>query len=129
MYHQKPYICADSMRTILFALVLALYGFSAMEVHEWVRVPQAIAHQLEHHSDWGHHDSESGGHEEHPGEHSPFGHGCHEVLCACATPAFFPEHAGMSMLLSTSISTMIGPEQLATLATFSGKVWNPPKRA
>ncbi len=122
------YFYSTLMRTILFTIVLSLYGFSALEMHEWVRVPQAVAHLLEHHSSWGHHDKQVNGHDEHEGDHNPFDDGCDELLCACATPAFFPEHAGMSVLLSTSISTMSGPEQLAKLATYSGNVWNPPKR-
>lgn len=116
------------MRNVLFTIVLALYGFSALEMHEWLRVPQTVAHLLEHHSSWGHHDKEVNGHDEHEGDHNPFDDGCDEVLCACATPAFLPEYSRLTIVLRTSISTMSSPEQLVTLATYSGNVWNPPKR-
>ena len=45
------------MRTLLFTFTLVLYGFSAMDMHEWVRVPQVFVHLLEHHSAFGHHDA------------------------------------------------------------------------
>ena len=117
------------MRTVLFSLVLALYGFSAMELHEWVRVPQAVLHVLEHHSDFGHHDKQVNGHEEHDGDHNPFDDGCDELLCACATPAFFPERPTEFVLLNPAAQVLACPGVPVVLSAFSGNIWNPPKRA
>ena len=114
------------MRAILFSLVLALYGFSAFELHEWVRVPQAVLHVLEHHSDLGHHDKDVNGHE---GDHNPFDDGCDEFLCACASPAFLPALAVDLVLLENSGQVLACPEQPLLVSVFSGNIWNPPKRA
>jgi len=117
------------MRTVLFSLVLALYGFSALELHEWVRVPQAVLHILEHHSDLGHHDEQANGHDGHDSDHNPFDDGCNEVLCACASPAFLPERPAQFVLLSSAVQTLACLELPVMLSAFSGNIWNPPKQA
>ncbi|MGV9012827.1 MAG: hypothetical protein ACOH13_09565 [Flavobacteriales bacterium] len=117
------------MRAILFSFVLALYGFSALELHEWVHVPQTVLHVLEHHSDLGHHDKDVNGHEEHESDHNPFDDGCDEFLCACASPAFLPEMPVEFILLENSGQVLVCPEQPVLMRAFSGNIWNPPKRA
>ena len=35
------------MRRLLFLFTLALYAWSAMELHEWVRVPETLVHLVQ----------------------------------------------------------------------------------
>lgn len=117
------------MHRFLFLVTLALYGFSAMDLHEWTQVPRVIVHLLEHHSDLGHHDEVVNGQHEHDGDHDPFDDGCHEEFCACGGPAFLPMHQRVSIVRSDVAMTLIGPAINARLNSYSGKVWNPPKQA
>ena len=116
------------MRRLVFLLTLALYGFSAMELHEWVRVPQVLVHLLEHHSDFGHHhdDPVEHGHDEEQG-HSPFGHDHHEA-CPTATLVSLPTGAQVfTLFLPASVSALGSSEMVTALSDFSGSKWNPPK--
>jgi hypothetical protein len=120
------------MRHLLFLLTLALYGSSAMELHEWVRVPQVVMHLLEHHSDLGHHDEEGAGHhtDELPGEahdHSPFDEGCAHEFCACGGLALLPMRSVMAWMPPMSGSELRTAEVEAYIASYSGSKWNPPK--
>ena len=116
------------MRRLLFLLTLALYGFSAMDMHEWVRVPQVVLHLLEHHSDLGHHDNESGEHQDHDGDHSPFGTDCHGEFCACSGMiALLTDQRSLHISL-VPITTTLGAAELPIASgAFTGGVWNPPK--
>ena len=122
------------MRRLLFLLTLALYGFSALELHEWARVPQVVMHFLEQHTSEEYHtlchaDHGSGGTQQ-AGEHdhTPFDEDCHGEFCACsgmvALPPVATAHLLSSALLTTTIGATFSP---MTPGAFSGNVWNPPK--
>jgi hypothetical protein len=117
------------MRRYLFLLTLALYGFSAMDLHEWVRVPQVVLHLLEHHSDLGHHDEEGSTHG-HDGDHDhmPFDEDCHGEFCACSGMIALPmdHHAWVVSLVPLTTTMGVAELPLASGA-FTGGVWNPPK--
>jgi hypothetical protein len=120
------------MRSWLLLLTLSFYGFDAMDLHEWVRVPQVILHILEHHSDLGHHDHADLGHqhEDIPAEdhdHSPFQeHG--DALCAHASAAAELPSAQLAAIFPSSRTELIrGRVPEAHLASYSGSKWNPPK--
>ncbi|QQR86943.1 MAG: hypothetical protein IPJ76_01575 [Flavobacteriales bacterium] len=116
------------MRRLLFLLTLAVYGFSAMELHEWVRVPQVVLHLLEHHSDLGHHDEETSDHHDHDGDHDPFGKGCHGEFCACSGMIALPTDQRASIVCLLPLTTTLGEAKLPiALGAFAGGVWNPPK--
>lgn len=116
------------MRRLLFLLTLALYGFSAMDLHEWAHVPQAIVHLLEHHSDFGHHDSEDApDHHGGSGDHHPFGGDCHEVFCACGGAAFVPMHQRVVLAVGTSFLSLGAAPVHELIEAYSGSKWNPPK--
>lgn len=117
------------MRQLLFALTLALYGFSAMDLHEWVRVPQVVLHLLEHHSDWGHHDEEGSEHG-HEGEHdhTPFDFDCHGEFCGCGGMIALAIDRSPLLVSSVPLSTTLGVAELPIASgAFTGSVWNPPK--
>ena len=116
------------MRTLLYTLTLALYGFSAMELHEWVRVPQVLIHLLEHHSDLGHHRDAPAEHG-HGGDegHNPFGHHNNEV-CGIASVVSLPvDPCTLSGMVPTSIALPVPSEMALALSDYSGSKWNPPK--
>ena len=120
------------MRRALFALTLFIYGFSATEMHEWLRVPQVLAHILEHHSDLGHHDEDGEGHQHAdlpPGEHdhTPFDDGCTDAFCACSGAAFVPTGQQIRLLFVATVRELRPHEKQAHAASFSGSKWNPPK--
>ncbi|HMC97807.1 MAG TPA: hypothetical protein VKG92_09145 [Flavobacteriales bacterium] len=116
------------MRRLLFLLVLGLYGFSAMDLHEWVRVPQVLVHLLEHHSDLGHHDKGDTDHHDRPGDHNPFGRGCHEVFCACNGVVAINSDARPQVFSLLPLTTTLGvAEKSIASGAFTGGVWNPPK--
>ncbi|MEO8589760.1 MAG: hypothetical protein ABI432_10355 [Flavobacteriales bacterium] len=117
------------MRRALFLIALALYGFSAMDMHEWVRVPHVLVHLLEHHSDLGHHDAEgTGHHHDKPGDHDPFGGGCHEVFCACNGAVVINSDALRHVFSVLPLMTTLGMAELPIASgAFTGGVWNPPK--
>ena len=118
------------MRRLLFMLTLALYGYSAMDLHEWAHVPATIAHLLEHHSDFGHHDEEGSGQgHEHPGSHNPFGGDCHETFCACSGAAFVVMHQTMGIAYQEAAIALGELPVEMNIISGSGSVWNPPKRA
>lgn len=120
------------MRRALFLLTLVLYAWSAMEMHEWVRVPQVVNHILVHHSDFGHHDPDGPGHhhkdvpdQEH--SHTPFNDGCHDAFCVSG---------GMPLIATLPKYSLVPPSMALELmpvytesgiTSFSGSKWNPPK--
>ncbi len=116
------------MRRVLFALTLAIYGFSAMDLHEWVRVPHVVLHLLEHHSDFGHHHDAPAQHDhEDSGDHNPFGHENHEA-CGAGTLVSLPcDHACLRLIVPMSASALVPAEVRRALSGFSGSKWNPPK--
>lgn len=118
------------MRALLFLLTLGLYSWSALDLHEWVHMPEVVVHFVEHHSDLGHHDdaAHAGQSEEHQHGHGPFDTDCHEHFCACsATPLI----ATRVQLTVTDITgrpqTLEALEAQAHLISFSGSKWNPPR--
>ncbi len=120
------------MRRVLFLFTLALYAWSAMEMHEWVRVPQVVLHILEHHSDFGHHDDDSEGHQHAdlpPGEHdhTPFDDGCSDVFCACSGIALASTHSSLHLVLSRATIALSPAEETLHFVSFSGSKWNPPR--
>ena len=120
------------MPRALVLLTRVLYAWSATEMHEWVRVPQVVAHLLEHHSDFGHHDPDGPGHhhddvpdQEH--DHSPFDDGCHNEFCACSGMAVVLTAPQPALQVPTA-AMQLAPEYSETdFASFSGSKWNPPK--
>lgn len=116
------------MRQLLFALTLAVYGFSAMDLHEWVHVPQVVAHLLEHHSDLGHHDEDTGTHHDPAGHQDPFSKDCHGEFCACGGfAAIVPGPVGQLVTLAPLATPMGGLLLTSAPSAFTGNVWNPPK--
>lgn len=117
------------MRRLVFLITLALYGFSAMELHEWARVPQVVMHLLEHHSDLGHHDAAGSGHDhDSDHEHTPFGEDCHGELCACSGLVALPTDDSGLVTSLVPLTTTLGVAQLPIASgAFTGGVWNPPK--
>lgn len=121
------------MRRSLFLFTLAFYGTSAMELHEWVRVPQVVMHFLEEHTSEEFHDlfhddhgTEEAGHEEH--DHTPFDADCHGEFCACSGLLALPPGASAHLLSSAPLTSRVGVALLPiALNAFSGNVWNPPK--
>lgn len=121
------------MRRLLFALTLAVYGFSAMELHEWVRVPQVVLHFLEQHTSEEFHDLFHGEHtgtvsthDEH--DHDPFDEDCPGEFCACSGMiAVVPANCSFRISVA-SLTSLVGatPSPMA-LNAFTGNVWNPPK--
>lgn len=117
------------MRRLLFALTLAIYGFSALDLHEWARVPQVLLHLLEHHSGLAHHDEDGSehGHERDHG-HSPFGKDCHGEFCACSGMIALAQGEGSAMISLVPLTTRLGVAALPIASgAFTGGVWNPPK--
>jgi hypothetical protein len=117
------------MRTLLFTFTLVLYGFSATDMHEWVRVPQVFVHLLEHHSAFGHHDAEHSQDDAHDGDHDPFDDGCHEVFCACTGALFLPLEQGVVLSVRSEGFALGSIWITRQLEGFSGSAWNPPKQA
>lgn len=124
------------MQRLLFLLTLALFSWSALEMHEWVRVPKVIAHIVEHHSDLGHQD-DAEGHcadepladrdHEHDHDHSPFAGGCHGDACAAGALVGLPIQYATAITVPAPGVLLIGTDVEARLASFSGSKWNPPK--
>jgi hypothetical protein len=114
------------MRRLLFLLTLALYGFSAMDMHEWARVPQVLAHLLEHHSH--HHADEYADHHDRPGDHNPFGKDSHNEFCGCSGMIALPtDQQAVVVSLVPLIATFGVAELPIASGAFTGGVWNPPK--
>ncbi|MBK8339824.1 MAG: hypothetical protein IPK99_07415 [Flavobacteriales bacterium] len=117
------------MRRLHFLLTLALYGFSATEMHEWVRVPQVVMHLLEHHSDFGHHhdDAAEHGHGDDDGAHNPFGHE-HQEACGASCVVSLPVHPySLSLIVPMSTALLLPSEMATALSDCTGSKWNPPK--
>lgn len=126
------------MRRILFLLTLVLFSWSTLEMHEWTRVPEVLAHMLEHHSDLGHQD-DADGHcadepksardhaHDHDHDHSPFAGGCHGDACAADMFAGLPIQYATRFVVPAPGVQLIGTDVEAHLASFSGSKWNPPK--
>ncbi len=118
------------MRSALFLLTLAFYGFSATDMQEWVRVPQVLVHLLEHHSDLGHHHDapEEHGHSDEEG-HDPFSPEQHGT-CGVSSLVCLPCDADVITLTAPTSARSLGRMEMATaLSAFSGSKWNPPKQA
>ena len=116
------------MRRYLFLLTLALYGFSAMDLHEWVRVPQVVLHLLEHHSDLGHHDENGADHGDTEHDHTPFDEDCHGEFCACSGMIALPSDQRAWVVSLIPLTTTLGVAELPIASgAFTGGVWNPPK--
>ena len=123
-----PYI-RHSMRRLLFLLTLMLYGFSAMDLHEWLRVPMVVVHLLEHHSGLGQHDAEGSKHG-HDGDHdhTPFDADCHGEFCACSGTFALTTEQRVSLISTVPLTTILEVvEQSIASGAFTGGVWNPPK--
>ena len=102
------------MRRLLFLLTLTVYGFSALELHEWLHVPQVVMHFLEQHTSEDFHD--------------PFSEDCHGEFCACSgLVALSP--VNRSLLISLQpLTTKVGAQFLNVAPSgFTGNVWIPPK--
>jgi hypothetical protein len=121
----RPYLVPPMRR--LFALTLALYAFSVLDLHEWAHVPATVTHWVEHHTDLGHHDEALGHHHDEHGDHSPFGCDEHGT---CTAFAF------VGMVLEVEVATIMNSVidrpiavlfDEGALAAFSGSKWNPPK--
>ena len=131
---RHPEACAPylhpRMRRALLLLTLALYGFIAMDMHEWVRVPQVVLHLLEHHSDLGHHhdNATEHGHED-TDDHNPFGHEQHEACATASLVSLAAEPQVLSLFVPASVSALGSSEMVTALSDFSGSKWNPPKQA
>lgn len=120
------------MRRLLFLLTLALYGFSATDMHEWLHVPQVVMHFLEQHTSEDFHDlfhnehTDDQQHDEH--DHDPFSEDCHGEFCACSgLVALSP--VNRSLLISLQpLTTKVGAQFLNVAPSgFTGNVWIPPK--
>lgn len=116
----------------LFAFTLALYAFSALELHEWLHVPHAVAHFLEQHTSEDYHDlfhTEHTGAEQHDAhDHDPFSEDCHGEFCACSgLIALSPVSHSFRISLAPT-TTVVGAHVLCVAPCgFAGNVWNPPK--
>ncbi|MBK9760539.1 MAG: hypothetical protein IPO90_11355 [Flavobacteriales bacterium] len=117
------------MRRLLFLLTLALYGFSAMDLHEWAHVPKVVMHVLEHHSSLGHEDAEGSAHghdDDH--DHSPFEEDCHGEFCACSGLLAISVDQRAAVINLVPLTTLLGAAELPIASgAFTGGVWNPPK--
>ena len=116
------------MRILFSALILMVYGSGAMDLHEWVRVPQVVLHLLEHHSDFGHHHDNAAehGHEDSDG-HNPFGHEQHEACATTSLVSLPAEPQVFLLVVPASVSALGSSEMVTALSDFSGSKWNPPK--
>ncbi|MBK6831520.1 MAG: hypothetical protein IPG92_12655 [Flavobacteriales bacterium] len=112
---------------LLFLLTLAVYGFSATDMHEWAHVPATVVHWVEHHTDLGHHDEETGHHHDEHGDHSPFGCDEHGTCTAFGSVGLAMEPHAVSMQVSVIDRPAAVPVDEGALAAFSGSKWNPPK--
>lgn len=110
-----------------FALVLALYAFSVLDLHEWAHVPQTLTHWLEHHTDLGHHDEETGEHHDEHGDHDPFGCDEHGTCTAFAFVGMAVETHPVQLHVPGAALMTAAPMEEGALAAYSGSKWNPPK--
>lgn len=115
-----------------FALVLALYAFSALEVHEWLHVPSTVAHFLEQHTGEEFHDlfhEEHGpAHQHDDHDHDPFSEDCHGEFCACSGLVALSPTNGSFRISVATLTTVVSAHVIdVPPCGFSGNVWNPPK--
>lgn len=122
----KPYLYMTYMR-YLFALTLALCAFSVLDLHEWAHVPATMVHWVEHHTDLGHHDEESGEHHDEHGDHDPFGCDEHGTCTAFAFVGLVAEPHATVIVVPVVERPMSMPVEEGALAAYSGSKWNPPK--
>ncbi|MBS1580831.1 MAG: hypothetical protein JST66_01390 [Bacteroidetes bacterium] len=118
------------MRRALFLLTLGLYAWSALELHEWVRLPEVVIHFVEHHSDFGHHDdaAHTGQSEEHQHGHEPMSKDCRDHFCACNVPALIATRPQLIVTdLRGPLMTLEAFQESGDIASFSGSKWNPPR--
>ena len=116
------------MRSLIFMFTLVLYGYSAMDLQGWVRVPQVVLHLLEHHSDFGHHDKQVNGHDEHEGDHDPFSNDGHDQFCSSnGTLALLPGKYAYCLSVAPLTGTLGTTRSVFPESAFSGTVGNPPK--
>lgn len=114
---------------LLAILTLSLYGFTAVDMHTWVRVPQVVLHLLEHHSDFGHHHESAveHGHADDEDGHNPFDQDDHGA-CGALSLVSLPIHAeGLTLAAPFAEATFGAVERTGALASYSGSKWNPPK--
>lgn len=115
------------MRRLFFLLTLGLYGFSAMDLHEWAHVPQSVMHWVEHHTDMGHHDEETGHHHDEHGDHDPFGCDEHGTCTAFAFVGMVMEPQALRLDVPAAAQEQPVAVEQGALSAFSGSKWNPPK--
>ena len=117
------------MRRLLFLLTMALYGFAAMDLHEWARVPQVLVHLLEHHSDFGHHDDEASahGHGDEEG-HNPFNGHTDEACGAMTLLSVAADDTEMVMTVPSMERALVPTADEDALMAHTGSKWNPPKQ-
>lgn len=115
------------MPRVLFILALALYGFGAMDLHEWVHVPKSIGHWLEHHTDFGHHDGEGAQHHDEHGDHDPFGCDDHDMCTAFSFVGQVNEKHTLAFILPAVSAEVSVLDDEGGSAAHSGSKWNPPK--
>ncbi len=115
------------MRRLFFLLTLGLYGFGAMDLHEWAHVPQSILHWVQHHTDMGHHDEETGHHHDEHGDHDPFGCDEHGTCTAFALVGMVMEPHALRLDVPEAAQVRAVTVDEGALSAFSGSKWNPPK--
>lgn len=117
------------MRRLLFLLTLGFYGFAAMDLHEWARVPQVVVHLLEHHSDLGHHHENAAehGHGDDEG-HDPFQGHPDEACAAMTLLSIVADHSEVIMTVPFIGRTLVPLEDDDALLAHTGSKWNPPKQ-
>ncbi|MBK8227475.1 MAG: hypothetical protein IPK70_09920 [Flavobacteriales bacterium] len=131
MNHSLKSLLLRHMRSS-FGLVLALYAFSALEMHEWLHVPSVVAHFLEQHTGEEFHDlfhEEHGPtqhHDDH--EHDPFNEDCHGEFCACGGLVALSPVNGSLQIGVAALTIAVGAHVIDVPPRgYSGTVWNPPK--
>lgn len=120
------------MRRFLFVITLGLYAFSALELHEWLHVPQVVVHFLEEHTSETFHDlfheDHTVAHEHDEHDHDPFDEDCHGEFCACSGfVALSPVHDRLRISPVPFATEMGGDVLNVAPCGFAGNVWNPPK--
>lgn len=117
------------MRHLLFLLTLGFYGFAAMDLHEWARVPQVLVHLLEHHSEFGHHhdDASDHGHGDEE-EHNPFKGHADEACASMTLWSVAADHTVIVMTVPSMERGLIPLEDEDALMAHTGSKWNPPKQ-
>ena len=110
-----------------FALTIALYAFSVLDLHEWAHVPATVVHWVEHHTDLGHHDEAAGQHHDEHGDHDPFGCDEHGNCTAFAFVGMMLEPQPNTLHIPVIDRPTAVPVDESARDAFSGSKWNPPK--